>query len=45
VKGDIPIVLTINYESACNDNKQEKKGVVEGEELTDLDKQSSPFKR
>jgi hypothetical protein len=32
----------INYESACN-NKQENKG-VEGKELTDLDKQSSPFK-
>jgi hypothetical protein len=26
------------------DNKQEKKGVVEVKELTDLDKQSSPFK-
>jgi hypothetical protein len=43
VKGDIPIDLMINYESACN-NKQEKKGVVEGKKLTDLDKQSSPFK-
>jgi hypothetical protein len=43
VKGDIPTVSMINYESACN-NKQEKKGVVEGKELTNLDKQSSPFK-